>query len=73
MPAARRRERITEVIGKIHLEKVMHQRIETLSINIERLEASFGAGKIDPALPIHLREVACGAKQAICDARSCAA
>ena len=36
MPAARRRERIAEVIGKIHLEKVMHQRIETLSKGFKR-------------------------------------
>ncbi|MCC6706944.1 MAG: ABC transporter ATP-binding protein [Gammaproteobacteria bacterium] len=36
IPAARRRERITEVIGKIHLEKVMHQRIETLSKGFKR-------------------------------------
>ncbi|MBK6657094.1 MAG: ABC transporter ATP-binding protein [Proteobacteria bacterium] len=36
IPHARRRERITEVIGKIHLEKVMHQRIETLSKGFKR-------------------------------------
>ena len=36
LPAARRRERIREVIGKIHLEKVMHQRIETLSKGFKR-------------------------------------
>jgi len=36
LPAARRRERIHEVIGKIHLEKVMHQRIETLSKGFKR-------------------------------------
>ena len=36
IPAARRRERIEEVISKIHLEKVMHQRIETLSKGFKR-------------------------------------
>jgi ABC-2 type transport system ATP-binding protein len=36
IPHARRRERVAEVIGKIHLEKVMHQRIETLSKGFKR-------------------------------------
>jgi ABC-2 type transport system ATP-binding protein len=36
IPAAQRRVRIEEVISKIHLEKVMHQRIETLSKGFKR-------------------------------------
>ena len=36
IPAAGRSERIRAVIGKIHLEKVMHQRIETLSKGFKR-------------------------------------
>ena len=36
IPAAERGPRIAEVVGKIHLEKVLHQRIETLSKGFKR-------------------------------------
>jgi ABC-2 type transport system ATP-binding protein len=36
IPSARRHARIAEVVEKIHLEKVLHQRIETLSKGFKR-------------------------------------
>jgi ABC-2 type transport system ATP-binding protein len=36
IPAAKRRERVAEVVAKIHLEKVLNQRIETLSKGFKR-------------------------------------